>query len=55
MASQDAGFNHGSAEAHLRRLDSLDQEINNFTEQIRKLRDSCDKMISAKHFDSSQV
>ncbi|KAI1720497.1 spectrin repeat domain-containing protein [Ditylenchus destructor] len=55
VASQDAGFNHGSAEAHLRRLDSLDQEINNFTEQIRKLRDSCDKMISAKHFDSSQL
>uniref|UniRef100_A0A915ENZ4 PH domain-containing protein n=1 Tax=Ditylenchus dipsaci TaxID=166011 RepID=A0A915ENZ4_9BILA len=55
VANQDAGFNQSSAEAHLRRLVSLEQEIDNFADQIKKLNKMCQEMTSAQHFDSHQL
>jgi spectrin beta len=47
--------NQSSAEAYLRRLDALEQEIKTFSEQIRNLKESCNRMTDADHFDLTQL
>ena len=37
-ANKDTGSNQSAAEAHLRRLSELDQEVDKFSEQIRELK-----------------
>lgn len=57
-ANDDAamlGSSQGIADAHLRRLAAVEQEIKTFADEIRRLCKMCDEMIEAKHFDSTQV
>lgn len=53
VANQDAGANQTAAEAHLRRLTTVEQEIAQFSDEIQRLRAMCDE--AANHFDSAQV
>lgn len=55
VLNQDTGINQSAADAHLRRLGALEQEVLNFKEQIRTLHLMCEKMTIIQHFDSTQV
>lgn len=55
VLNQDTGVNQSAADAHLRRLAALEQEILNFREQICILNSMCEKMTIDQHFDSTQV
>lgn len=49
------GSSQNVADAHLRHLAAVEKEIKTFADEIRRLRKMCNKMIEAKHFDSTQV
>lgn len=51
----DTGKDQTAAESHLRRLKTLESEVDQFAEEISRLRRSADAMISAKHFDANNV
>ena len=53
VANQDTGANQTAAEAHLRRLTTLEQEIAKFSDEVQRLREMCDE--ASNHFDSAQV
>lgn len=55
VLNQDTGVNQSAADAHLRRLGALEQEVLNFKEQICTLHLMCEKMTIVQHFDSTQV
>lgn len=55
VANSDMGKDQAAAEGHLRRLKTLENDINKFSDEIERLRKEAEVMLAAKHFDSTNV
>lgn len=55
VANSDMGKDQTAAEGHLRRLKTLENDINKFSNEIERLRKEVEIMLAAKHFDSTNV
>ncbi|VIO98093.1 probable spectrin beta chain, putative [Brugia malayi] len=55
VANNDMGRDQAAAEGHLRRLKTLENDINKFFNEIERLRKEAEVMLTAKHFDSTNL
>lgn len=55
VANNDIGKDQAAAEGHLRRLKTLENDVNKFCNEIERLRKETEIMLVAKHFDSTNV
>lgn len=55
VSNQDTGSNQTAADAHLRRVMALEQELGKFESEVKRLHELSDEMIVEHHFDSTQV
>lgn len=55
VTNNDMGKDQAAAEGHLRRLKTLEYDINKFSDEIERLRKEAEIMLVAKHFDSTNV
>ncbi|VDM96556.1 unnamed protein product [Thelazia callipaeda] len=55
VTNSDIGKDQAAAEGHLRRLKTLESDINKFSDEIERLRKEVEVMFAAKHFDSTNV
>lgn len=49
------GKDQVAAESHLRRLKTLESDIDKFSGEIERLKKDVEAMLSANHFDSASV
>uniref|UniRef100_A0A915PUP8 Spectrin beta chain n=1 Tax=Setaria digitata TaxID=48799 RepID=A0A915PUP8_9BILA len=55
VANNDMGKDQAAAEGHLRRLKALESDINKFSDEVERLRKETELMLTAKHFDSTNL
>jgi len=55
VSNQELGHNQVTADAHLRRLLILEEEISKFEKEVRKLREISETLVKKNHFDSTQL
>ncbi|EJD74610.1 beta chain spectrin [Loa loa] len=55
VANNGMGKDQAAAEGHLRRLKTLENDINKFSDEIERLRKEVEIMLAAKHFDSTNL
>ncbi|VBB25988.1 unnamed protein product, partial [Acanthocheilonema viteae] len=55
VANNDMGKDQAAAEGHLRRLKTLENDINKFSGEIERLRKEAELMLTGKHFDSTNL
>lgn len=55
VTNHEMGKDQAAAESHLRRLNTLESDVNKFSVEIERLRKAVEVMLAAKHFDSTNV
>uniref|UniRef100_A0A7E4UVW3 Spectrin beta chain n=1 Tax=Panagrellus redivivus TaxID=6233 RepID=A0A7E4UVW3_PANRE len=55
VSNQEVGNNQATAEAYLRRLMIVEEEIAKFSDEVSKLRRTSEKLVKNNHFDSTQL
>lgn len=55
VANHDAGKDQAAAESHLRRLTTLENDVNKFATEVERLRKATEAMLAREHFDATNV
>uniref|UniRef100_F1KPH2 Spectrin beta chain n=1 Tax=Ascaris suum TaxID=6253 RepID=F1KPH2_ASCSU len=55
VANHDAGKDQAAAESHLRRLTTLENDVNKFATEVERLRKATEAMLAREHFDATNL
>ncbi|VDM44604.1 unnamed protein product [Toxocara canis] len=55
VANHDTGKDQAAAESHLRRLTTLENDVNKFAAEVERLRKATEAMLAREHFDAANL